>query len=228
MKIGQILCMQPRTKDEIRCNWKSFAALECWVIQWSTNNTRKSIIVDKHQLLMTRERNEGSDSFQVKSSQVAFNSMWTNEQRILPLLIRCCFLLTLSSVTRDVTAGIYQLLVLSTERPAQTMLLSLTLLLQLTAAAGVFGSVCIERTDLCEISGVNISRSVKLILSTPLFSTPFHDLFLLTWAVLSQRNRAMQRVFPTPNESLIVICFSSRKVKAVIAPAVICRLKAEN
>jgi len=29
----------------------------------------------------------------------------------------------------------------------------------------------------------------------------------------------MQRVFPTPNDSLIVISFSLRKVKAVIAPA---------
>jgi len=35
---------------------------------------------------------------------------------------------------------------------------------------------------------------------------------------MSQRNRAMQRVFPTPSDSLIVICYRFRKVKAVIAP----------
>jgi len=46
-------------------------------------------------------------------------------------------------------------------------------------------------------------------------------------AVLSQGNLAMQHVFPTPNDFLFVICFSLRKVKAVIAPAVICRLKAD-
>jgi len=46
-------------------------------------------------------------------------------------------------------------------------------------------------------------------------------------AALSQGNRAMQHVFPTPSDSLIVICISLRKVKAVIAPAVICLLKAD-
>jgi len=39
-----------------------------------------------------------------------------------------------------------------------------------------------------------------------------------TRSVISQGNRAMQRVFPMLNDS-IVICFSSRKVKAVIAPS---------
>ena len=34
--------------------------------------------------------------------------------------------------------------------------------------------------------------------------------------MLSQGNRAMQHVFPTPNDSSIVICCSLRKVKAVI------------
>jgi len=40
--------------------------------------------------------------------------------------------------------------------------------------------------------------------------------------MLSQGNRAMQHVFPTSNDSLIVfvICFSLRKVKAVIPPAI--------
>jgi len=33
-------------------------------------------------------------------------------------------------------------------------------------------------------------------------------------AALSQGNRAMQQVFPTPNDSLIVTCCSIRKVKA--------------
>jgi len=33
--------------------------------------------------------------------------------------------------------------------------------------------------------------------------------------------------FPMLNDSLIVICFSLRKFKAVIAPAVICQLKAD-
>jgi len=47
-----------------------------------------------------------------------------------------------------------------------------------------------------------------------------------TTAALSQGNRAMQRVFPTPNGSLNVICFSLQKVKAAIAPAVIYGLKA--
>jgi len=52
-------------------------------------------------------------------------------------------------------------------------------------------------------------------------------------AVLSQGNRAMQHVFPIRPLTLNVICFSLRKVKAVIAistviaPAVICRLKAD-
>jgi len=46
-------------------------------------------------------------------------------------------------------------------------------------------------------------------------------------AVLSQGNRAMQHIFPTSNDSLIVICFGLRKVKAVIAPAVICLTKAD-
>ena len=44
---------------------------------------------------------------------------------------------------------------------------------------------------------------------------------LFTKVVPSQGNRAMQRVFPTPNYSLIVMWFSSRKIKAVIAPAYI-------
>jgi len=45
---------------------------------------------------------------------------------------------------------------------------------------------------------------------------------------MSQRNRAMQRVyFSTPNDCVIAICFRLRKVKAVIAPAVIYRLKAD-
>jgi len=46
-------------------------------------------------------------------------------------------------------------------------------------------------------------------------------------AALSQGNRSMQHVFPTSNDSLIVICFSLRKVKAFITPAVIRRLKAD-
>jgi len=46
-------------------------------------------------------------------------------------------------------------------------------------------------------------------------SENWHVLTLLTRAVLSQGIRAMQRVFPTPNDSLIVICFTFRKVNAV-------------
>ena len=46
-------------------------------------------------------------------------------------------------------------------------------------------------------------------------------------AVLSQENHVMQHVFPMPNDSLVVICFSLRKVKAIIALPVICRLKAD-
>jgi len=40
--------------------------------------------------------------------------------------------------------------------------------------------------------------------------------------MLLQGNHAMQGVFPTPNNSMILtaICFSLQKVKAIIAPAV--------
>jgi len=52
-----------------------------------------------------------------------------------------------------------------------------------------------------------------------IFSRPKKEGEMYKKAVLSQGNRAMQHVFPTPDDSLIVICFSLRKVKAVIAPA---------
>jgi len=50
---------------------------------------------------------------------------------------------------------------------------------------------------------------------------------------IQQESRAIARklrdaaCFPMPSNSLIVICFRLQKVKAVTAPAVICRLKAD-
>ena len=41
-------------------------------------------------------------------------------------------------------------------------------------------------------------------------STPKQDPFCDTVQLMSQGNRAMQRVFPTPNDCLIVICFRLR------------------
>jgi len=43
----------------------------------------------------------------------------------------------------------------------------------------------------------------------------------ITRTVVWQGNREMQRVFPTPDDSSIVVCFRFRKVKAVIAPQLV-------
>ena len=63
----------------------------------------------------------------------------------------------------------------------------------------------------------NMSTYYNMLLPQEVLKSHFSIIY--TEAVLLQGNRAMRCVFPISNDSLIVICFRTQKVKAVIASA---------